>query len=71
MSGNVWEWVWDWYGPLEREPQTDPAGAPSGSYRVVRGGSWFNASRVARSSRRSGADPSFQWLDVGFRLVRP
>jgi len=71
MSGNVWEWVWDWHGPLEREPQTDPAGAPSGSYRVLRGGSWLDASTLARSSRRSGSDPSFHWLVVGFRLVRP
>jgi formylglycine-generating enzyme required for sulfatase activity len=38
MSGNVWEWVWDWYGEYPRASQTDPLGSPSGSLRVLRGG---------------------------------
>ncbi len=43
LSGNVWEWVGDWYatGYYAESPQTDPRGPDSGSYRIRRGGSWL------------------------------
>ena len=40
MSGNVWEWCWDWNSSINSD--TGASGASSGSYRVIRGGSWFN-----------------------------
>ncbi len=69
--GNVWQWVSDWYAdkyPTSR--QTDPVGVSSGSYRVFRGGSWFNFAQYLRSGFRNRYSPGYAGYDVGFRLVR-
>jgi len=70
MSGNVWEWCWDWYGDYFGGPQTDPVGTPSGSSRVIRGGSYFRSAERQRSAYRNIGAPSNRYYDVGFRLVR-
>jgi formylglycine-generating enzyme len=70
MSGNVWEWCWDWAGHDPSGSVTDPAGPSSGSNRVVRGGSWYYLATDCRSARRSYYSPSYGLNTLGFRVVR-
>jgi formylglycine-generating enzyme required for sulfatase activity len=70
MSGNVWEWCWDWYGNYASGTQSDPRGPSSGANRVFRGGCWGNSAVYVRSAYRSDNTPSDRNFAVGFRLVR-
>jgi formylglycine-generating enzyme required for sulfatase activity len=72
MSGNVWEWVNDWYSSSynSSSPQTNPTGPATGSYRVFRGGGWGNASDACRASIRNGTVPDSARNYIGFRAAR-
>lgn len=69
MSGNVWEWCWDWKGSYSGEDHTDPRGPSSGSVRVRRGGCWYFHDKYARISFRR-RDPARRATNLGFRLMR-
>ncbi|MDI9979189.1 MULTISPECIES: SUMF1/EgtB/PvdO family nonheme iron enzyme [Rhodococcus] len=57
--GNVWEWCWDLYDP-----------EVYGTYRVLRGGGWFDEHWSCRASVRRRSHPTYRIDDVGFRLAR-
>jgi formylglycine-generating enzyme required for sulfatase activity len=71
MSGNVWEWVSDWYGAYRANAETNPQGPSSGSSRVYRGGGWNSVALSCRVSLRISSYPDFRYSYMGFRLVLP
>jgi len=70
MSGNVFEWCSDWYGPYSSALQVDPRGTISGSERVQRGGSWILNAPFCRSAYRNRLWPGYRHRHFGFRVVR-
>jgi formylglycine-generating enzyme required for sulfatase activity len=69
MSGNVYEWCWDWHEPIT--VATDPAGPVSGLHRVWRSGSWFTNATGCSVVRRDEADPGIWDIHLGFRVASP
>ena len=70
MHGNVAEWCWDWSDSYSGKAETDPVGASSGSYRVLRGADWLHPAQFVRSAYRPYGKPSRRSAEFGFRLVR-
>ncbi len=81
MSGNVWEWCWDWHDSsyYSKSESRDPRGSGSGSYRSLRGGSWDYYSNFCRVSYRNYGSPHYRYYYyyphyrnnfVGVRVLR-
>ncbi|MFZ3208837.1 MAG: formylglycine-generating enzyme family protein [Geobacteraceae bacterium] len=73
MSGNVCEWVSDWYGSgyYGESPQNNPQGPSSGGERVIRGGSWYDGQRGVRAFDRGNFAPGSSGGYLGLRLLLP
>ena len=70
MSGNVWEWCWDWMGAYPKAETRDNRGAASGNTKVLRGGAWFTPVNLCRVTYRFWNAVTFKANSVGFRIVR-
>jgi sulfatase modifying factor 1 len=72
MSGNVWEWVGDWYGEryYGSSPSANPHGPQDGSERVLRGGARVCHANYLRCSYREHQIPQHLSRFIGARCAQ-
>ena len=71
MSGNVWEWIWDWFqAAYQNDVATDPVGQNTDSRHVLRGGAWSSDAQLCRSAERNAWSPGDRGNLIGFRIIR-
>ena len=72
LGDNVHEWCLDWYARdyYQRSPRCNPVNETRTHRRSSRGGAWRHQIKVSRCAARSSLDPSYQYTDYGFRVVK-
>ena len=72
MTGNVWEWCWDWYAAdyYSFSPRCNPKGPESGTSRVLRGGCWACRKIYSTTAHRGRQWPENGINHNGFRIAR-
>jgi len=72
LAGNVYEWVTDWHQAdyYKMSPLRNPKGPDSGTFRIIRGGSWVEPGDKCRSPARVGQLPDSADSDFGFRIAQ-
>ncbi|MFI3306228.1 MAG: SUMF1/EgtB/PvdO family nonheme iron enzyme [Rikenellaceae bacterium] len=72
MSGNMYEWCWDWLGSYQSGLQENPTGASSGNHRIVRGGCWGEdySSTLCNVAYRAQLYPTAKSRYIGLRVIR-
>jgi len=70
LSGNVWEWVSDWYAEsFRRDDVRNPKGPGNGTHKVMRGGGWYDPPDRITTTKRMYTSPDDRSDSVGFRCA--
>lgn len=70
MQGNVFEWVWDYWGSYSEEAKVSPQGPDFGTDRICRGGAWNRSEWFCRVTHRYADSPLSRYNNIGFRIAR-
>jgi len=70
LSGNVWEYAWDWYDRYPTGTISDYRGPASSCCRVLHGGNWDHSSTYTTIVFQSFEEPNYRYYGFGFRVVR-